>query len=439
MFAQLFGKYLTEKSILKEDIYKEILEKQKSVRVKLGTIAVAEGMLTLEQTEEINRLQRQLDKRFGDIAIDKGWLMPEQMEVLLSKQGNAYLQFVELMTQLTGLTASDADQLVKAFQKDSGFTDSEMEALKADDIDKLIPLFIISTKPHVREIAALITRNLTRFISTDYYIEKASHVKEFSYKHFTCQELSGDDNVFIGIAASSDDQGFLKVACAFSREEIPSVGASAYDAVGEFINVTNGLFASELSKNNVDLDMEPPVSFKEQKAVGDFYVLPVVLEGHRMDVTISVNEEFVPGENPEQNGVVFSAAVSTVNEADSLGKVLIVDDSRMSRSILRNILEKAGYSIIREAANGEDAVKAYRECSPDLVTLDITMPKMDGLEALKQIMSFDGNAKVIMITAAGQQDKLISALKVGAKRFISKPFNEEEILKNVQDVLGEND
>ncbi len=435
MFAQLFGKYLTEKSLIKEETYQEIIEKQKSVRVKLGTIAVAEGLLTEEQTEEINNLQKQLDKRFGDIAIDKGWLTNDQMEMLLSKQGNAYLQFVQLMTELTGLTASDADQLVKAFQKDSGYTDSELAALKADDIDQLIPLFIISTKPHVREIAALLARNLTRFISSDYYIEKAHHVKEFSYTHFTCQELSGDDNVFLGIAASKDDKSFLKVAASFAREEMNSVGASAYDAVGEFINVTNGLFASDLSNKKINLDMEPPVSFKEQTAKGDFYALPVYLEGHRMDVLISVNEEFVPGEKPEEIAVLGNTA-SAVEKTDSLGKVLVVDDSRMSRSILRAILEKAGYSVSREAANGEEAVEAFKECGPDLVTLDITMPKMDGLEALKQILAIDGSARVIMITAAGQQDKLIGALKAGAKRFISKPFNEAEILKNVQDVLS---
>ncbi|MCR5402367.1 MAG: response regulator [Butyrivibrio sp.] len=154
-----------------------------------------------------------------------------------------------------------------------------------------------------------------------------------------------------------------------------------------------------------------------------------------MDVLISVNEEFVPGEKPEEIAVLGNTA-SAVEKTDSLGKVLVVDDSRMSRSILRAILEKAGYSVSREAANGEEAVEAFKECGPDLVTLDITMPKMDGLEALKQILAIDGSARVIMITAAGQQDKLIGALKAGAKRFISKPFNEAEILKNVQDVLS---
>ncbi len=436
MFAQLFGKYLTEKKIIKKDIYEEILEKQKSVRVKLGTIAVAEGMLTTEQAEKINLLQRQLDKRFGDIAIDQGWLTPEQMEELLSKQGNAYLQFVQLLTELTGLTAADAEQLCKVYQKDSGYTDAEMDALKSDDIDHLIPLFVLSTKPHVREIASLVARNLTRFISTDYYIDKAQHVKDHSYAHLTCQELSGDDSVFIGIASDDDADGFLKIASAFAREEISSVGASAYDAVGEFINVTSGLYVTELSKKEIDLDMEPPVSFRKQSSSGDFYVLPVFLEGHRIDVLISVNGEFVPGENPELSGMTPEPVILKEKDAESLGKILIVDDSRMSRSILRNILENAGYSIAGEAANGEDAVKIYKEISPDLVTLDITMPKKDGLEALTEILAFDPKAKAIMITAAGQQDKLIKALKEGAKRFINKPFNEEEILKNIRDVLS---
>ena len=436
MFAQLFGKYLTEKSIIREDVYREILEKQKSVRVRLGTIAVAEGLLREEQAEEINRLQRQLDKRFGDIAIEKGWLTSEQMETLLSKQGNAYLQFIQLLTELTGLTATDADQLMKAYQKDSGYTDEEMEALKTDDIDLLIPLFVVSTKPHVRELAALVARNLTRFITTDYYIGKARHTRTFAYKHLTCQELSGDDSVFLGVAAVDDSDAFLKVASAFSREEISQMGASAYDAVGEFINVTNGLFATELSKKDVSLDMEPPVSFREQAAKGDFYVLPVYLEGKLMNVILSVNEEFDPGDTPEQPGTAHAMGVYASDDAPGLGKVLIVDDSRMSRSILRNILEKAGYTIIGEAANGEEAVEAFKDKKPDLVTLDITMPRMDGLEALTRILSYDADAKVIMITAAGQQDKLIKALKEGAKRFINKPFNEDEILNNIRDVLG---
>ena len=137
---------------------------------------------------------------------------------------------------------------------------------------------------------------------------------------------------------------------------------------------------------------------------------------------------------PENLGAVTTGTISSVSE-NSAGTVLIVDDSKMSRTMLRNILEKANYSVVMEAANGADGVEAYKKCKPDVVTLDITMPQMDGLEALTQILAFDPHAKAIMITAAGQQDKLIQALKTGAKRFINKPFKEEEILNNIHDVL----
>ena len=183
MFGQLFGKYLVGKSVIKTDVYRSILDKQLSVRVKLGTIAVAEGLLTEEQVEEINTLQRQLDKRFGDIAIEKGLLTKEQMEGLLSKQGDAYMQFVQLLTEETGLTAKDVDMLLKAFQKDTGFSDDELEALKSDDIDRLMPLFVVTSKPYIKELAALVIRNIMRFVTRDYYIGQAEHLKEFDYSH----------------------------------------------------------------------------------------------------------------------------------------------------------------------------------------------------------------------------------------------------------------
>ncbi|MCR4947431.1 MAG: chemotaxis protein CheY, partial [Lachnospiraceae bacterium] len=220
MFGQLFGRYLVEKSVIKENAYRMILDKQLSVRVKLGTIAVADGLLTEEQVEEINSLQRQLDKRFGDIAIEKGLLTQDQMEGLLSKQGDSYMQFVQLLTETTGLNTKDVDMLLKAFQKDSGFSDDELEALKSDDIDRLMPLFVVTSKPYIRELASLVVRNIMRFVTRDYYIGKASHVKELPYAHLAYQELAGDASVFVAVAEESDNGGFLRVANGFSHSEM---------------------------------------------------------------------------------------------------------------------------------------------------------------------------------------------------------------------------
>lgn len=114
-------------------------------------------------------------------------------------------------------------------------------------------------------------------------------------------------------------------------------------------------------------------------------------------------------------------------------KVLIVDDSKTSRKILADVLTRMGLEVIGEAVNGEDGFLKYKELRPDIVTMDITMPVMNGLESLLLIKHEDENAKVVMITAAGQKNNLMQAVKAGAEEFLTKPLEEEEIRR----VIGE--
>ncbi len=111
-----------------------------------------------------------------------------------------------------------------------------------------------------------------------------------------------------------------------------------------------------------------------------------------------------------------------------MADIMIVDDSRTSRRILREILERNGHSVVAEAINGEDGYLKYKELNPDVVTMDITMPHMDGVECLSLIKKVNPEAKVLMITAAGQKEKMLESIKRGAEEFIVKPFNEAEIL-----------
>lgn len=118
-----------------------------------------------------------------------------------------------------------------------------------------------------------------------------------------------------------------------------------------------------------------------------------------------------------------------------MAKLLIVDDSKMSRKMLRTILEGIGHEIVGEASNGEEGLRLYMELKPEAVTMDITMPEMDGISSLKKIIEFDKEAKVVMITAAGQSSKLMDALKNGAKEFICKPYEPEQIINAMNEVL----
>lgn len=119
-----------------------------------------------------------------------------------------------------------------------------------------------------------------------------------------------------------------------------------------------------------------------------------------------------------------------------MAKILVIDDSRTSRKVLRNILEENGHDIIGEAVNGEEGFKLFKELQPDLVTLDITMPVLDGIEALELIMDHNKDAKVVMVTAAGQKKKMVEALKFGASEFISKPFEPEHITTVISKILA---
>lgn len=118
-----------------------------------------------------------------------------------------------------------------------------------------------------------------------------------------------------------------------------------------------------------------------------------------------------------------------------MATILIVDDSRTSRKMLRNILEADGYTIVGEAKDGEEGVSYYKELRPDITTMDITMPVLDGLNALRKIMEIDNKAKVIMVTAAGQKGKMLDAMKLGATDFLAKPFEPKQISEIMKKVL----
>ncbi len=115
--------------------------------------------------------------------------------------------------------------------------------------------------------------------------------------------------------------------------------------------------------------------------------------------------------------------------------VLIADDLKFIKLVLRELVEKAGFRVVGEASNGEEAVELYQDKRPDVVLLDITMPKMDGLAALKQILKIDPEAKVIMCSALGQQSLMVQALQLGAKDFIVKPFREERVIAAIKHIL----
>ncbi len=116
--------------------------------------------------------------------------------------------------------------------------------------------------------------------------------------------------------------------------------------------------------------------------------------------------------------------------------VLVCDDAIFMRTMITDILSQAGYDIVGEAESGAQAVQRYRELRPDLVTMDIVMPDMGGIEAVREIVKHDPDAKILMCSAMGQQALVVEAIQAGAKDFVVKPFQPSRVLEAVQRVLG---
>lgn len=116
--------------------------------------------------------------------------------------------------------------------------------------------------------------------------------------------------------------------------------------------------------------------------------------------------------------------------------ILICDDAAFMRMMIKDILTKNGYNVAGEAENGVKAVEKYKEIDPDLVLMDITMPEMDGIQALKEIKKTNANALVIMCSAMGQQAMVIESIQAGAKDFIVKPFQADRVIEAVKKVVG---
>ncbi len=289
MFGQYFGEYLMESNLITKSQFDDIVEYQQSLRVKLGTIAVTENLLTQKQADEINSLQTKMDKRFGDIAVGQGYLTESQVVHLLNQQGNPYLQFIQALLDKASMPLSVISEHILEFQKKNEFTNDELESIKSGDIDRIIPLFISSENNYCNRHIGLALRNIIRFIDNEFLIKKGYAVSEYSFHNLASQFLAGDHNILFGFAGKGNN--LLTIANPFAKEEFTGIDEDSFDSVCEFINCINGLFASQLSEEDVDIDLLPPISYVGQKLVsnGTIYIVPIVIDGKEIDLLLSID------------------------------------------------------------------------------------------------------------------------------------------------------
>jgi hypothetical protein len=227
------------------------------VRVKLGVIAVAEGMMTTEQADKVNNLQAVRDSRFGDIAVDEGILTEEQVGKLLKQQGNAYMMFIQALVDSGLITLDEIEWILEQFRQENGYSRSEMEDIKSDDVERIVPLLVPQEGKQFTGIICIVIRTLIRLIDRHVYIGRAAMVDAFPNNQNVNQTLAWENGIIDCL--SERDGALLKVCSVFGQEEFENLDLESLDAAGELLNCINGLYVSERSRDGEFLELMPPV------------------------------------------------------------------------------------------------------------------------------------------------------------------------------------
>lgn len=290
MVSSIVGNYLIEKGLLTGEQFRDILNEQQKVRVKLGLIAVAEGLMTQEEADRVNQLQAVMDRRFGDIAVEKGYLTEGQVNSLLKKQGNAYLAFAQAMENQQLMTIEQLEQILLDYRCENNFTASDMDALKSDDVDSILPLFLPVDSEAYYGIAGTAVRTLMRLVDTGLYPDKAYIMQKTEDENGALQKVEGEKGFVSALGGKGNALQFT--ASVFGQEEFVSVDEDALDAIGELLNCINGLYVSEC-KDGSSLELMPPSfktgiqGFESRKML----VLPIHIKNDCVDLMIAIGDE----------------------------------------------------------------------------------------------------------------------------------------------------
>lgn len=290
MVSSIVGNYLMEKGLLTGEQFRDILNEQQKVRVKLGLIAVAEGLMTQEEADRVNQLQAVMDRRFGDIAVEKGYLTEGQVNSLLKKQGNAYLAFAQAMENQQLMTIEQLEQILLDYRCENNFTASDMDALKSDDVDSILPLFLPVDSEAYYGIAGTAVRILMRLVDTGLYPDKAYIMQKTEDENGALQKVEGEKGFVSALGGKGNALQFT--ASVFGQEKFASVDEDALDAIGELLNCINGLYVSEC-KDGSSLELMPPSfktgiqGFESRKML----VLPIHIKNDCVDLMIAIGDE----------------------------------------------------------------------------------------------------------------------------------------------------
>ena len=232
-----------------------------------------------------------MDKRFGDICVEKGYLSEQQVSHLLRLQGNTYLVFLQTLIDKEYVTMQEYDTLYEEFQREYGYTMTQMDALKSCDIDRILNVYIEIDYEKCHTLLGMLLRTAARLIDYHIYIEPPKTVTSISLPLLSTQMLHGDFSIFSAIGGN--EEAFRKASIAFAGESLIEEKEDSLDAMCEFLHCVNVLYASTLSNQHADIDMLPPEYYNEETTLeaSEIFVVSMYVCGEKLDYILTINED----------------------------------------------------------------------------------------------------------------------------------------------------
>lgn len=295
MFSQFFGQFLLSRGLLTTGELLSVLEETSQARAKLGTIAVTERLLTPAQVDEIHAIQAQEDKRFGQIAIERGYLSGDSLDILLAAQKSEHHQLAQVLFDRGIMDLEELDRVMEDYRESNALSEETLESMKNGEVDTYVDIFLDLHESFdagtCRDYVALYLKSFIRFVDRNIRFERLRKTEDYQATYLTTQVLEGSTRLITGIGG--DGAAFLKMAALFAQESEDEVEDIMEDAVGEFLNLHNGLFAVNMSDKGIELNMEPQIYLTNALLCGSqtYYVLPIVTSWGRTELVLGLLQD----------------------------------------------------------------------------------------------------------------------------------------------------
>lgn len=297
MFSQLFGSYLLNNKIVTPEQLKDALDYQKTVHLKLGVMAVNSGFMSADDVNAVHNMQSKVDKKFGELAIDMGFLDKEKLEILLSTQKSGHLLLGQALVDRKYMTLEQFAESLNDYKKHYSLTNEQFKSLQDEDVEAIVNALYSfegsSQNNTYKSYLALAFRDFIRFIDEDFRPLNIVPIKDYKFNWIASQEILGDVSFYTAIAAEEDI--FVKFAGKYAKEEYSSNDEYAQAAVGEFLNLNNGLFLVNMSNDDVELELTPQMvdSGKTLTGLEDAFCIPIAFGFGKVDIIVSKSKPVI--------------------------------------------------------------------------------------------------------------------------------------------------